>query len=153
MKKTSPSSIAQNKKARHLYELSDFTEAGISLTGPEVKSMRAGQVNFVDSYVDFRQQEAFLVGLHIAPYTNANANTVQQPDRTRKLLLHAREIEQLSDLVNQKGLTVVPVSLYFKHGKIKVEIAVGRGKKLHDHRETLKRRAEERDMQRDIAGR
>lgn len=151
MKKTSPSSIAQNKKARHLYELSDFTEAGISLTGPEVKSLRAGQVNFVDSYVDFRRQEAFLVGLHIAPYTNANANTVQQPDRTRKLLLHTREIRQLSDLVDQKGLTVVPVSLYFKQGKVKVAIAVGRGKKLHDHRETLKRRAEERDMQRDLS--
>lgn len=153
MKKTSPSSIAQNKKARHLYELSDFTEAGISLTGPEVKSLRAGQVNFVDSYVKFHHQEAFLVGLHIAPYTNANANTVQQPDRTRKLLLHTREINQLSDLVDQKGLTVVPVNLYFKQGKVKVTIAVGKGKKLHDHRETLKRRAEERDMQRDLSGR
>lgn len=153
MKKTSPSSIAQNKKARHLYELSDFTEAGISLTGPEVKSLRAGQVNFVDSYVNFHHQEAFLVGLHIAPYTNANANTVQQPDRTRKLLLHTREINQLSDLVDQKGLTVVPVNLYFKQGKVKVTIAVGKGKKLHDHRETLKRRAEERDMQRDLSGR
>ncbi|MEG2173331.1 MAG: SsrA-binding protein SmpB [Desulfovibrionaceae bacterium] len=150
-KKSSPSSIAQNKKARHLYELSDFMEAGISLTGPEVKSLRAGQVNFVDSYVDFRQQEAFLVGLHIAPYTNANATTLQQPDRTRKLLLHVREILQLSTIVDQKGLTVVPVRLYFKCGKVKVEIAVGKGKQLHDHRETLKRRAEERDMQRDLA--
>lgn len=152
-KASSPSAIAQNKKARHLYELSDFMEAGISLTGPEVKSLRAGQVNFVDSYVDFRQQEAFLVGLHIAPYTNADSAVLQQPDRTRKLLLHAREIKQLRDQVEQKGLTVVPVRLYFKFGRVKLEIAVGRGKKLHDQRDTLKRRAEERDMQRDLASR
>lgn len=152
-KASSPSAIAQNKKARHLYELSDFMESGISLTGPEVKSLRAGQVNFVDSYVDFRQQEAFLVGLHIAPYTNADSAVLQQPDRTRKLLLHAREIKQLRDQVEQKGLTVVPVRLYFKFGRVKLEIAVGRGKKLHDQRDTLKRRAEERDMQRDLASR
>lgn len=152
-KASSPSAIAQNKKARHLYELSDFMEAGISLSGPEVKSLRAGQVNFVDSYVNFHHQEAFIVGLHIAPYTNAASHSLQEPDRTRKLLLHAKEIKQLADLVEQKGLTIVPVRLYFKHGKVKLKIAVGRGKKLHDHRETLKRRAEERDMQRDLSGR
>lgn len=151
-KKSSPSSIALNKKARHLYELDDFVEAGISLTGPEVKSLRAGQVNFRDSYVDFRWGEAFLVGLHIAPYANAGY-MVQEPDRDRKLLLHAREIGNLAAKVEQKGLTVIPVRLYFKYGRVKVEIAVGRGKKLYDHRQTLKQRAEERDAQRDMAHR
>ena len=143
--KTSPSTIAVNKKARHLYELSEFTEAGIVLTGPEVKSIRAGKVNFVDSYVDFRRGEAWLVSLHIAPYSNAGY-APQEPERARKLLLHQREIAKLAGMVAQKGLTVVPVRLYLKRGKVKVEIAVGRGKKLHDHRESLKRRAEESDL-------
>ena len=148
--KTSPSTVAVNKKARHLYELSEFTEAGIVLTGPEVKSIRAGKVNFVDSYVDFRRGEAWLVSLHIAPYTNAGY-ALQEPERARKLLLHQREIAKLAGMVAQKGLTVVPVRLYLKRGKVKVEVAVGRGKKLHDHRESLKRRAEERDMARELS--
>ena len=148
--KTSPSTVAVNKKARHLYELSEFTEAGIVLTGPEVKSIRAGKVNFIDSYVDFRQGEAWLVSLHIAPYANAGYVS-QEPHRARKLLLHQGQISKFADLVAQQGLTVVPVSLYFKRGKVKVEIALGKGKKLHDHRETLKRRAAERDMARELA--
>ena len=148
--KTPPSTVALNKKARHLYELSEFTEAGIVLTGPEVKSIRAGKDNFIDSYVDFRQGEAWLVSLHIAPYANAGYVS-QEPDRARKLLLHEREISKFAGLVAQQGLTVVPVRLYFKRGKIKVEIALGKGKKLHDHRETLKRRAEERDMARELS--
>ena len=148
--KTSPSTIAVNKKARHLYELSEFTEAGVVLTGPEVKSIRAGKVNFVDSYVDFRRGEAWLLSLHIAPYSNAGY-APQESERARKLLLHQREIAKLSGIVAQKGLTVVPVRLYLKRGKIKVEIAVGRGKKLHDHRESLKRRAEERDLARELS--
>lgn len=148
--KTHPSTIAVNKKARHLYELSDFLEAGISLTGPEVKSIRAGKVNFLDSYVDFREGEAFVLSLHIAPY--ANAGYVEQtPDRPRRLLLHSREIASMASAVAQKGLTVVPTRLYFKHGKVKMEIALGRGKKLHDHRQTLKARAEARDAQRELA--
>ena len=148
--KTSPSTIAVNQKARHLYELSEFTEAGVVLTGPEVKSIRAGKVDFVDSYVDFRRGEAWLLSLHIAPYSNAGY-APQEPERARKLLLHQREIAKLSGIVAQKGLTVVPVRLYLKRGKIKVEIAVGRGKKLHDHRESLKRRAEERDLARELS--
>ncbi len=148
--KTSPSTIAVNKKARHLYELSEFTEAGIVLTGPEVKSIRAGKVNFIDSYVDFRKGEAWLVSLHVAPYSNAGY-APQEPDRARKLLLHQRETAKLAGLVAQKGLTVVPVRVYLKRGKIKVELAVGRGKTLHDHRESLKKRAEERDMAREMA--
>ena len=149
-KKTSPASIAVNKKARHLYELSDFLEVGLSLTGPEVKSLRAGRVNFLDSYVDFRNGEAFVLSLHIAPYANAGY-VPQEPDRPRRLLMHAAEIRQYAARVEQKGLTVVPVSLYFKHGKIKMEIALGRGKKLFDHRESLKRRADERDAARELA--
>lgn len=148
--KTSPSTIAVNKKARHLYELSEFTEAGIVLTGPEVKSIRAGKVNFIDSYVDFRKGEAWLISLHVAPYSNAGY-APQEPERARKLLLHQRETAKLAGLVAQKGLTVVPVRLYLKRGKIKVELAVGRGKKLHDHRESLKKRAEERDLARELA--
>ena len=149
-KKTPSSAIAVNKKARHLYELSEFLEAGISLTGPEVKSIRAGKVNFIDSYVEFRKGEAWLVSLHVAPYANAGY-APQDPDRPRRLLLHAREIGRLAGTVAQKGLTVVPVRLYFSRGRVKVEIALGRGKKLHDHRETLKRRAAERDMARELA--
>ena len=139
------SALALNKKARHLYELSEFAEAGLVLTGPEVKSIRAGKVNFVDSYVEFRRGEAWL-----APYSNAGY-VPQEPDRDRKLLLHQREIAKFAGLVAQKGLTVVPVRLYLSRGKVKVEIALGRGKKLHDHRETLKRRAAERDLARDLA--
>ena len=141
--------IAVNKKARFLYELSDYIEAGIVLTGPEVKSMRAHRVNFIDSYVEFRHGEAWVVSLHIAPYANAGY-TPQEPDRDRKLLLHSAEIARLSTAVLQKGLTVVPVKLYFAHGKVKIEIALGRGKKLHDHRETLKKKAEERDLAREF---
>ena len=148
-KKNTSSVIARNKKARHLYHFSDITEAGIVLTGPEVKSLRAGQVNFRDSYVEFRENEAWLVGLHIAPYNNAGY-VEQDPDRTRKLLLHAGEIRRSAAQVEQKGMTVIPVSLYFKHGRVKVEIALGRGKKLYDHREDMKRRAEERDMEREV---
>ncbi|MBQ1419795.1 MAG: SsrA-binding protein SmpB [Desulfovibrio sp.] len=149
-KKQSPGTIAVNKKARHLYELSEFLEAGISLTGPEIKSIRLGRVSFQDSYVEFKQGSAFIVNLHIAPYENAGY-APQDPDRDRRLLMHAREIARYAGLVAQKGLTVVPVRMYFQHGKVKLEIAVGRGKKLFDKREDLKRRAEERDAQREMA--
>jgi SsrA-binding protein len=148
-KKRTGSAIAQNKKARHLYHLLDFTEAGIALTGPEVKSLRAGQVSFRDSYVEFRKDGAWLVGLHIAPYKNAGY-VEQDPDRDRKLLLHAGEIRRCAVQVEQKGLTVIPVSLYFKHGRVKLEIALARGKKLYDHRDDMKRRAEEREMEREL---
>ena len=150
-KKTGGSLIGDNRKARHIYEYLEVVEAGLVLTGPEVKSLRAGQVNFTDSYVEFRRGEAWLVGLHIAPYSNAGY-VEQNADRDRKLLLHTQEINALAAKVAQKGLTVVPAKLYFKHGKIKVELALGRGRKLHDHRMELKKRAESRDMQREIQG-
>ena len=149
-KKKQPGVVAVNKKARHLYELSDFLEAGISLTGFEIKSIRLGRVNFQDSYVDFRGGEAFVVSLHIAPYENAGY-APQDPDRNRKLLLHIREINHLAGKVKQDGYALIPLSVYFKNARVKVEIALCKGKKLHDKREDLKRRAEERDAERELA--
>ncbi len=150
-KKSGGSLIGDNRKARHTYEYLETVEAGIVLTGPEVKSLRAGQVSFTDSYVEFREGEAWLLGLHIAPYTNAGY-VEQNADRPRKLLLHAQEIRGLASKVEQKGLTVVPAKIYFRNGRIKVELALGRGRKLHDHRVELKKRAENRDMQRELHG-
>ena len=150
-KKTSSNLIAQNKKARHYFELLEFVEAGIVLTGSEMKSIRLGAVNFRDSYVSFREGEAFLIGLHIAPYANAGY-AQHDPDRDRKLLLHAKEIGRLALQIEQKGLSLVPVNMHFTRGKVKVELAVGRGKKMHDHRETLKQAAALRDAQREMSG-
>lgn len=151
-KKNSPAHIAQNKKARHYFELLDFFEAGMVLTGPEVKSIRAGMVSFHDAYVVFRRGEAFLLGLRISPYANAGY-APQNPDREKKLLLHAGEIETLASKVEQKGLSIVPVNLHFSKGNVKVELAVGRGKKMHDQRQDLKNAAELRDAQREMARR
>lgn len=145
--------ISDNRKARHYYEFLEFTEAGLVLRGSEVKSLRAGQINFLDSYVDFKNGEAWLMGMHIAPYNYTSGYDAVAPDRPRKLLLHSREINTLRGRVEQKGLTVVPVKLYFKAGKVKVELALARGRKVHDQRDELKRRAENRDMQRELAGR
>lgn len=142
--------MAENRKARQYYELLEFFEAGIVLTGPEVKSIRQGRVSFGDSYIDFRNGEAFVMSMHISPYDNAGY-AVQNPDRDRKLLLHYQEIKQLTAKVEQKGLTVVPLKMYLKHGKIKLEIALARGRKLHDQRDELKRRAEHRDLERELA--
>lgn len=141
-----------NRKARQYYEFLEFFEAGIVLTGPEVKSLRAGQVSFGDSFVECRDGEAFVIGMRIAPYARGGY-VLQEPDRDKKLLLHHREIHLLTTRIEQKGLTVVPTKLYFKQGKVKVEIALARGRKLHDQREELKRRAESRDMERELAHR
>lgn len=141
--------IAQNKKARHLYELLEFFEAGIVLAGSEVKSLRAGKASFNDSYVSFKDGEAFLVGLHISPYENAGY-VKQDADRERKLLLHQKEIAVLKSRVEQKGLTIVPTKLYFNNSRVKVEIAVGRGKKLYDHRDALRQRDLDRESNREL---
>jgi SsrA-binding protein len=141
--------IAQNKKARMQYEFLEFFEAGMVLAGSEVKSARMGRVSFHDSHVVFRGGEAFLVNVHIAPYEQAGSRG-HDPDRERKLLLNRREIGQLMGNVEQKGLTVVPTKLYLKNGRIKVEIALARGLKVHDRREELKRRAVDRDTAREI---
>lgn len=151
-KKNSPAQIAQNKKARHYFELLDFFEAGLALTGSEVKSIRAGMVSFHDAYVTFRGGEAFLQGLRIAPYANAGY-AQHDPDREKKLLLHAGEIENLASKVDQKGLAVVPVNLHFSKGFVKAELALGRGKKLHDQRQDLKNAAERRDLERELSRR
>jgi SsrA-binding protein len=142
--------VARNKKARHNYELMEFFEAGLALQGSEVKSLREGRISFKDGYVDFRGGEAWLVGVYIAPYENAGPLTHggHDPERRRKLLLHAREIKMLRGRVEQRGLTVGPTRCYFKNGRAKMELALARGKQTHDKRETLKRRAQERDMER-----
>ena len=145
--------IGDNRKARHYYEFLEFVEAGLVLRGSEVKSLRQGQVNFLDSYVDFSRGEAWLVGMRIPPYSHTAGFDAPAPDRSRKLLLHAVEIRSLAAKVEQKGLTVVPLKLYFKAGKVKVELALARGRKLHDQRDELKRRAEELDARRELAGR
>jgi SsrA-binding protein len=139
----------ENRKARQYYEFLEFFEAGMVLTGPEVKSLRSGQVSFGDSFVECRDGEAFVQGMRIAPYERGGY-AIQEPDRPKKLLLHRREIHILTTRIEQKGLTVVPVKLYFKQGKVKLEIALARGRKLHDQREELKRRAESRDMEREL---
>lgn len=149
-KKTTGGLVAQNKKARHYYELLEFMEAGIVLTGPEMKSIRQGGVNFRDAYVTFRQGEAFIIGLHIAPYANAGY-AGNDPDRDRKLLMHRREISILEEKVQQKGLSLVPVNMHFRNGKIKLELALGRGKKMRDQRQDLKHAAEMRDAEREMA--
>ncbi|WP_446424710.1 SsrA-binding protein SmpB [Mailhella sp.] len=140
----------ENRKARQYYEFLEFFEAGLVLTGPEVKSIRAGQVSFGDSFVECKDGEAFVVGMRIAPYERGGY-VLQEPDRSKKLLLHSREIGHLASRIEQKGLTVVPVKMYFKQGKVKLEIALARGRKLHDQREELKRRAEARDVERELA--
>lgn len=139
--------MARNKKARHEYEILETLEAGMSLMGSEVKSLREGKVSFKDSYVRFSCDGAVLVGLYIAPYMHA-VHTGHEPERERRLLLHKRQIEAWSGKTSQKGLTVVPLRLYWKGGRAKVELALARGKKVHDQREDLKRRAMERDMAR-----
>ncbi len=138
--------IATNRKAWHDFEILETHEAGLVLKGTEVKSLREGQVNFKDSYASLANAEAWLVGCHIAPYHHgSDAN--HDADRTRKLLLHRREISRLIGKVAERGLTLVPLRLYFKNGRAKVELGLARGKKLHDKRQALR----ERDARREIA--
>jgi SsrA-binding protein len=136
--------IATNRKAFHEYFVLQKLEAGIALTGTEVKALREGLVNLKDSYVNFERGEAFLFAMHISPYTHGNREN-HDPERTRKLLLHRREIEKLRVQLVEKGLTIVPLRLYFKGGRVKAEIAIVRGKKLYDKRETEKRREADRE--------
>src|SRR5919109_3232799 len=128
-------SIARNRRARHDYHILDTWEAGIVLTGTEVKSLRDGKANIGDAYGIVRDGEVYLLNLHIAPYER-RGYTNHEPDRTRKLLLHKKEIRRLIGAVERQGLTLIPLELYFKHGVAKVALALGRGKKLHDKRDT-----------------
>src|SRR5229473_1944851 len=137
--------IASNKKALHDYFVLQKLEAGLELTGTEVKSLRDGKAQLKDAYVIFRKGEAFLFGAHISPYAHGNREN-HDPERTRKLLLHRREIEKLLVQTVEKGLTVVPLRLYFKGNRVKVEIAVVRGKKQYDKRATEKAREADREV-------
>jgi SsrA-binding protein len=137
--------VADNRKARFNYELGEHFEAGVALTGSEVKSLRAGKATIAESYADARGGEIWLVNSNIPEYLQAHRFN-HAPKRPRKLLLHKRQIERLAGAVEREGMTIVPLKLYFNEkGRAKVEIALARGKKLHDKRETLKRRSWERE--------
>jgi SsrA-binding protein len=140
-------SIARNRRARHEYHILETWEAGIALTGTEVKSLRNGKANLTDAFGVVKDGEVYLLNLHIAPYEQASIFN-HEPTRTRKLLLHRREIRRLIGSVERQGLTLVPLELYFKRGKAKITLALGRGKKQHDKRDDEKRREDERDMAR-----
>ena len=139
--------VATNRRARRNYAILDTYEAGLVLVGSEVKSLRAGKLELKDSYADIRGGEAYLVGAHISPYEFARAGG-HEPERERKLLLHRREIERMASAVAEKGLTLVPLQVYFKNGKAKVELALAKGKTGVDKRQTLRDREHEREMQR-----
>jgi SsrA-binding protein len=141
--------VATNRKAYHNYHLSDSVEAGIVLTGTEIKSIRAGRVNLGDAYVKPEGGELWLVNAHIARY-EAGSYFSHEPTRPRKLLVHRKQINNLTSKVQEKGLTLVPVRLYIKDSIAKVEVALAKGKKLHDKRETIVRRETEREIERAI---
>lgn len=142
--------LAQNKKAHFDYEILEKFEAGIQLLGHEVKSIRAGQASLAGAYVIVRGDEAFLIYMSVPPYQPKNTRDDYEPRRNRKLLLTHKEIATISQFENKKGLSVVPLALVTRHNKIKVELAIVRGKKKWDKREDLKKRESDRDIQRDI---
>lgn len=142
--KTGTKTIAVNKRARFEYHIEDRFEAGIALEGWEVKALRAGRVQFADSYVLLKDNEAFLFGCQINPLSTVSTHVVPDPTRTRKLLLHRREIDQLVGAVERRGYTVIPTAMYWSHGRAKVEIGMARGKRQHDKRKTEKDRDWER---------
>lgn len=139
--------IASNKTARLNYDIGDIYEAGIVLSGTEVKALRAGKANIKDSYAVINDNEVYLREMHISHYDHGNRFN-HEPLRPRKLLLHKREIHKLYGKSREKGLALVPLKLYFKNGKVKVEIGIGKGKKLYDRREDIKQRDERRDISR-----
>lgn len=140
--------VCNNKKAYHDYFIDETFEAGIVLTGTEVKSVREGRVNLKDSFARIKNGEIFLLNVHISPYERADGFAQHDPERTRKLLLHKREIEKLIGKTRQKGYTIVPTKLYFKRGKVKVEIGLARGKHNYDKRATLKQKEADREVSR-----
>ncbi len=144
--------VARNKRARHDYHILETFEAGLVLTGTEVKSLRNGKANLADSYAVLRGGEVFLLNLHISPYEQGNQFN-HDPTRTRKLLLHRREIRRLIGAVERQGLTLIPLDLYFKRGVAKVTLALAKGKKLHDKREDERRREDEREIARAVRAR
>jgi SsrA-binding protein len=147
--KTERESIAKNRRARHDYQILDTWEAGIVLTGSEVKSLRDGKANISDAYGIVQGGEVHLLNLHISPYEKAS-HFNHEPTRTRKLLLHRREIRKMIGAVERQGLTLVPLELYFRKGMVKVALGLGRGKKLYDKRADEKKRDDDREMQRAV---
>ena len=144
--------VARNRKARHEYEILETFEAGLALKGPEVKSIREGKVSFQDSFARVEGGEVYLHSLHVSPYEQANRYNVD-PLRPRKLLMRREEIRRLVGKVEEKGLTLIPLEIYFSRGYAKVQLALARGKKLHDKRETLKRKDQEREARRVLQAR
>ncbi len=145
--------VCRNKKAYHDYHILQTLEAGLVLTGPEVKSLRAGRANIKDGYAQVKNGEVFLYNVHISPYAFAS-HTAADPLRVRKLLLHRREIRRLIGKVNEKGVALIPLKIYFiGNGKAKVELALARGKKLYDKRAALKEKQTRRELQRELRGR
>ena len=147
MKSSGKKTIAQNKKAFHDYFIEETYEAGIVLSGTEVKSLRLGRVNLKDSHAAVHRGELFLYDVHISPYEQGNIFN-KEPRRTRKLLMHKREIDKLYGLVKQDGYSLIPISLYFKDGRVQVELALAKGKKLYDKREAAAQKAARRDIER-----
>ncbi|MBX6765259.1 MAG: SsrA-binding protein SmpB [Rubrobacteraceae bacterium] len=139
--------LARNKKATHDFDIEETYEAGIQLTGPEVKSVRAGRANLRESYARVRDGEVFLLGAHISPYQNAT-HVHQNPTRERKLLLHRKEIDRLAGKLNEQGKTLIPLRLYTKNGRIKIELAVASRKKLYDKRREIARKSAQREIER-----
>jgi SsrA-binding protein len=139
--------VATHRKARFEYEILEKVEAGIALVGPEVKSLRAGNASLVDAYAVVRRGEVYLVGAHISPYAQASREN-PDPKRERKLLLHRAEIERLGAKVAERGLTLVPLQIYFRNGKAKVELALARGRRRHDKRDAIREREQEREVRR-----
>ena len=140
--------ICQNKKAYHDYHIEETIEAGIALKGNEVKSLRLGRANLKDSYAMVRGSEIYLVNTHISPYSHADSFNAPAPTRTRKLLLHKKEIARLIGKTREKGFTLIATKMYFKGGRVKVQIALAKGKKLYDKRESIKAKEQQRDIQR-----
>lgn len=140
--------VADNRQARFRYEILETYEAGIELKGTEVKSIREGKANLRDGYALIRNGEAWLLNMHISPYEHSSAFFNHDPRRTRRLLLHKKEIRKLIGKVEQEGLTLIPLKMYLKKGLVKLTIALGKGKKLHDKRESIKERDDKREMAR-----
>jgi SsrA-binding protein len=151
-KKDSIKPIVSNRRARFEFEILQKFEAGLALQGTEVKALREGDANLTDSYVRVLGDEAFLLNAYIGEY-KMGSWTNHEPKRKRKLLLHRQEIHRLESSVGEKGLTIIPLSIYFKNGLAKVEIATAKGKKLYDKRESMKKRDAERDIRRSMSGR
>ena len=150
MKKSNDKTLARNKKARHNYFIEESMEVGLVLTGTEVKSMRQGKLNIKDSYAQIENGEVFVINMHVSPYEQGNIYNTD-PLRKRKLLLHKKEINKLTGYTTQKGYSLIPLALYLKNGKVKMELSVAKGKKLYDKRDSIAKRDAERRIQKHMS--